>query len=250
MVAALSSLPDGARPQLTLVKHEPPAYSARDLRTARVLDVFLEQCLSLDVRDARQLQKLFGWLPDFSLRYGARSVPSHVASLVVCSELRKIVGDSDEWPAGFYTEGGLLKFDCETRYGLIIPVWRKWPVALHYYRHAKDERPRWITSVSRETGQAAVASVHCHPMLQEPAEVTKAFLVDHTLRAMAVAVKHKVSTVAYNGAAVGNLPAQMFEAFPKLRGVVVAMTDPPPRLEKELKAAGLGVGHWRGGELL
>jgi hypothetical protein len=250
MVAALSSLPPGARPRLMLIKPEPPAYSKRDLRTARVLDVFLEQCLSLDQRDARQLQKQFGWLPAFSLRYDVRSVPSRVAMLVVCSELRKIVGESDEWPAGFYAEDGLLKFDCETRYGLAVAVWRRWPVGLMYYRHAGDERPRWITSASRETGAAAVASVHCHPMLQEPAQVTKALLVDHTLKAMAVAVKHKVSCVAFNGASVGNVPAQMLEGFPGLRGVVMAMTDAPPRLERELRDAGLHVSVWGGGELL
>lgn len=67
---------------------------------------------------------------------------------------------------------------------------------------------------------------------------------------MAVAVKQGVSTIGFNGAAVASVPAQLFEAFPSLKGVCLAMSDPSPRLEKELRDAGLGVTFWKGGELL
>jgi hypothetical protein len=224
----------------------------RDLRAARVLDVFIEQCLSLDERDARQLLKRFGWQPQASLRLGVRSVPSDVAALVVCSELRRIVGDSDEWPSGFYVDpaSNLLRFDLPKTYGLILPVWRRWPVGLMYYRHVGDARPRWITSASRETGTAAVASIHAQAMKQEPGEVERVLMLSHTLEAMAVAIRHKVSTVGFNGASVSATPVQLFESFPKLKGVVMAMSDAPPRLERELRDAGLNVTSWMGGELL
>jgi hypothetical protein len=224
----------------------------RDLRTARVLDVFHEQCLTLDQRDSRQLQKAFGWQPEASLRFGVRSVPSDLAALIICSELRRMVGDSDEWPAGFYVDpaSNLLRFDCAKSYGLILPVWRKWPVGLMYYRHTKDERPRWITSASRETGTSAVASIHAQAMRQGPGEVERVMMVEDTLKSMAVAIKHKVSVVAHNGASVSGTPAQLFESFPNLKGVVLAMKDAPPRLERELRDAGLNVTSWMGGELL
>jgi hypothetical protein len=239
------------RPPLTLVKPERRPMP-RDLRAARVLSLFVADCLSLDQRDARQLQKAFGWQPEASLRLGVRSVPSEVAALVVCSELRRMVGESDEWPAGFFVDpaSNLLRFDCEKTYGLILPVWRKWPVGLMYYRHTKDERPRWITSASRETGTAAVASIHAQAMKQEPSEVERVLMLSHTLEAMAVAIRHKVSTVGFNGASVPATPAQLFESFPRLKGVVMAMKDAPPRLERELRDAGLNVTSWMGGELL
>lgn len=243
------------RPAPAFVPPLPPRLSvvrsmSRELRVARVLDVFTEECLSLDARDARQLEKVYGWSAQASLRLGVRSVPSHVAGLVVCSELRRIVGDSDEWPAGFYLEGGLLRFDCPREYGLVVPVWRRWPVGLQYYRHAQDERPRWITSASRETGTAAVASIHCQASMSEPREVTRAFVVEDTLRSMAVALKYGVACVGLNGAAVSKVPAQMFEAFAKLGAVVLAVKDAPPRLERELRDAGLNVTFWNGGALL
>jgi hypothetical protein len=236
-------------PRLALVM---PNVDRRALRTAWVLDVFIEQCLSLDRRDARQVEKAFGWQPEASLRLGVRSAPSEVHSLVTCAELRRIVVDSDEWPAGFYVDpaSNLLRFDLQKSYGLILPVWRKWPMGLQWYRHAKDERPRWISSASRETGTAAVASVHCQAMKREPAAVESVFMVTHTLEAMAVAIRQGVSAVGYNGAAAASVPAQMLEAFPALRGVVMAMKDPPPRLERELRDAGLSVTSWEGGALL
>lgn len=182
MVAALASLPAAPPrpPSLSLVR---PQVDRRALGTARVYDTFIEDCLSLDERDARQLQKVFGWHPQFSLRYGVRSALSGVYSLIVCAELRRIVGNADEWPAGFWLDpsSNLLKFDLEKSYGLIVPVWRKWPVGLQFNRHVKDPRPTWITSASRETGTAAIASVHCHAMKTEPAEVERAFIVGHTL---------------------------------------------------------------------
>jgi hypothetical protein len=84
MNALLISLPSAPKlpPPLALVK---PSLDRRALRTARVLNVFVEECLSLDVRDARQLQKAFGWKPKASLRLGVRSAPSDVYSLVVCA---------------------------------------------------------------------------------------------------------------------------------------------------------------------
>jgi hypothetical protein len=232
--------PRGAR--LSLVK---PAVDRRALRAARILSTFAGDYLSLDVRDARQLQKLYGWQPEASLMLGVRSVPGTIEKLVLLSELKKIVGDGEELPAGFYTEGDALRFECETRYGLILQVWRRWPVGLMYYRHAGDVRPRWISSANHPTGTAAVASVHCVGV----AEDTRAFMVGHTLEAMAVSVRQRVAAVGFNGAAVSNVPAQLFEAFPNLRGVVLAMSDPPPRLERELIDAGLGVTTWGGGEL-
>lgn len=235
-----------ARAHLSLVR---PAVDRRALRVAGIINTFVDDYLSLDARDARQLQKLYGWQPEASLMLGVRSVPGHVQRLVLLSELKQIVGGG-EWPAGFYTEGDSLRFECETRYGLLLQVWRKWPVGLVYYRHPADTRPRWISSANHPTGTAATASVHCHAMREDSADVSRVFMVSHTLEAMAVAIKQDVSTVAFNGAAVSNVPAQMFEAFPKLRGVVLAMPDAPPRLERELRDAGLSVNQWGGGSLI
>ena len=224
-----------------------PRPTARDLRLAWALDTFSDW-LPLHECDARQLRKHFGWSPEDSLRVGVRSVPSAVVALVLCSELRQLVGDGDAWPAGFYVEpsSGALRFDCERSYGFIVPVWRRRPVGLQHYRHAKDGRPRWITSASRPRGTAAVASVHCHGT----AEDERVFMVAHTLEAMAVSVRQRVAAVGYNGAAVSAVPAQLFETFPKLRGVVLSMADPPPRLERELRDAGLSVPTWGGGALI
>jgi hypothetical protein len=83
-----------------------------------------------------------------------------------------------------------------------------------------------------------------------PEQVERAFMVGHTLESMAVAIKQGVSTIGYNGAAVASVPSQVFESFPRLRGVCLAMSDPPPRLERELRDAGLNVTFWEGGELL
>jgi hypothetical protein len=228
-----------------------PRPTARDLRLAWALDIFADW-LPLYERDVRQLQKHLGWSPEDSLRMGVRSVPSAVVALVLCSELRQFVGDGDAWPAGFYVEpsSGALRFDCEKSYGLIIPVWRRWPVALQLYGHAQDSRPTWITSASREIGAAAVASIHAAPVAEDPDSVELVFLVEHTLRAMAVAARHGVSAAGLNGASASAVPAQLFEAFPRLRGLVTALPDVPPRLERELAEAGLSVRRWEGGELL
>jgi hypothetical protein len=236
-----------ARAHLSLVK---PAVDRRALRAAWIINTFASDYLSLDARDARQLEKLYGWQPEASLMLGVRSVPGHVVKLVLLSELKQLVGDCDEWPAGFWMEGDALRFECETRYGLILQVWRRWPVGLMYYRHPGDKHPRWVSSATRETGTAAVASVHCQAMKEDHAEVSRVFMVSHTLEAMAVAIKQGVSCVAYNGTAVASVPAQLFEGFPKLRGVVLAMPDAPPRLERELRDAGLSVTTWGGGELI
>lgn len=243
---AYSHTPQAPPPRgalLSLVKRRMP----RDLRTAYVLDAFVNECLTLDERDGRQLEKHFGWSPEASVMLGLRSVPGPVSALVLASELRRIVGDSDEWPAGFYTdpETGALKLDAP-RYGLLVAVWRKWPVGLQHYRSAADPRPRWLSSAAHETGTAASASVHC----VGTAEDERVVMVSHTLEAQAVAIRHKVAAVGFNGAAAGNVPAQLFEAFPRLRGVVMAMADPPRRLEGELRAAGLGVSNWGGGSLI
>ena len=228
------------------------ATMTRELRAAGILSTFHEW-LPLYVRDARELLKHFGWNPaEVSLGMGVRSVPSDVRRLVLCSELRLLVGDSDEWPAGFYVDpdSGALRFDWERRYGLLVLVWRHWPVALQYYRHARDEHPTWVSSASHPSGSAATASVHCQAAGVFHEEVKSVYLVDHTLRAMALAMRHCVPAAGYNGAAVSSVPAQLFEAFPKLSGVVLAMSAPPARLESELRAAGLGVSAWKGGELL
>lgn len=235
----------GRVPRLSLVlpKADRPA-----LRAAHILSTFTDW-LSLTEADARQLQRHFGLSPDVAQRLGIKSVPSCVVGLVLCGELKQLVGDG-EWPAGFYVEGESLRFDCETRYGLILQVWRRWPVGLQFYRHVRDERPRWISSADHPTGTSAVASIHCQAMKREPAGVERAFLVDHTMRALAVAVRHGVSTVGLNGAAASSVPAQLFESFPGLRGVVAALSEPHPRLERELTDAGLSVCRWEGGELL
>lgn len=252
-----SALPPAHFATATVSSPSPPASfvrprpTTRDLRLAWALDTFADW-LPLYKRDARQLRKHFGWSPEDALRMGVRSVPSAVVALVLCSELRQLVGDGDAWPAGFYVEpsSGALRFDCEKSYGLIVPVWRRWLVALQLYRHAQDPRPTWITSASRETGAAAMASIHAVPMAEEPDSVERVFLVDHTLRAMAVAAHHGVSAAGLNGASAPAVPAQLFEAFPKLCGIVMALPDVPPRLERELAEAGLSVRRWEGGELL
>jgi hypothetical protein len=240
-----SRTPRGSHLQLVKPQSRP---MPRELRMAGALSTFADW-LSLDVRDARQVEKHLGWSPEMSLRLGLRSTPGPVTSLVLCSELRQVFG-GDEWPAGFYvTESGALNFNAP-RYGLIVPVWRKWPAALQLYRHVGDTRPRWVSSADHETGASAVASIHAHAMKQAPEEVTRAFVVSHTLEAMAVAIKHEVSTVGLNNVSAWCAPAQLFESFPSLRGVVLAMSDVPPRLERELQDAGLAVSIWKGGALL
>lgn len=238
--------PRGARLSLVKPSSRP---MPRALRMAGMLSTF-HDWLSLAERDARQIEKHLGWPPEMSLRLGVRSTPGNVTSLVLCSELRGVYGDSDEWPAGFYvTPSGALNFNAP-RYGLILPVWRRWPVALQAYRHAADPRPRWASSADHETGASAVSSVHCHAMLQAPEEVARVFVVGHTLEAMATAVKQGVSCVGLNGTPAWAVAAQMFEAFPNLTGVVLAAADPGGRLEGELQAAGLAVTLWEGGALL
>ena len=232
-------------PHLSLVRPRPPA---RDLRAAYVFSTFFDW-LGLSESHARAFGKRFGWSPETSLCLGIRSAPSHVEKLVLLSELKQLVGDSDAWPPGFYTEGDALRLDCETRFGLILQVWRRVPVALQFYSHL-DALPRWITSSAHPTGSAVTASIHAHAMMQDAAEVKRVFVVDHTLHALAVAVRHRVSTVGLNGVAVGSVPAQLFESFPSLRGVVLALAEPHPRLERELTDAGLSVREWEGGELL
>jgi len=244
------------------IPHPPPFLSLvpktstgrLDLLQARALDYFVRDCLALNVSDARQLKKAFGWDEQLSLGLCIRSAPTEVYRLIGCAAVRAEMCDLDAWPAGFYVDdANILRFHLEKRYGLVVPVVRRWVRGLQYYRHAKDEQPRWITSASRPTGSPALASIHVADATsgaRKPDEETKAFLVDHTLKAMAVTALHNLTAVAFNGVSLRTLTAQLFDSLPCLRGVVVAMKEPPAMLEKALCDDGLSVTFWKGGELL
>jgi hypothetical protein len=252
MSAALHVIPSPGPPRLTLV---PKSGTSRlELLQARALDFFMRECLALNESDARQLEKAFGWDAQLSFGLGVRSVPSDVFRLIGCAAVRAELCDLDVWPPGFYTDDSdTLRFDLDKKYGLVVPVVGRWIRGLQYYRHAKDDSPVWISSASRPTGSHMVASIHVADsasIRQGPEEAERVFLVNHTLEAMAVCVHHRVSCAALNGVSLRSLPAQLLDALPNLRAVVVALKEPYPTLERELKDASLSVTFWEGSELL
>jgi hypothetical protein len=246
----------------------PPAFALpkaeRRADSSAILDQLLAW-LTLDKWHAKELRKVLGLSAHAALGLGVRSCPSQVSKLIVCSELRAKFGDAPERVAGFYVEDvepagddPLDDFGETARdalrlntpaHGLVVRVCRGVTRGLQLYRHAKDERPRWLTSAELPGDVRAKASIHVQGSRVGNA-TGKAFLVSHTLEAMAVALAHGQCAVALNGVSLRALPAQLFEVLPNLRGVMVAMKDAPPRLAEELKSAGLAVTFWEGGDLL
>jgi hypothetical protein len=231
---------------------------------AAIYKFFLDQ-LPLYDSEARALTKAFGWDSFTSLYLKMRSAPSFVARILACGALREEFGDRDKLPAGFYYEptntsigdelddfGELppetLRFNCPPR-GLLVPVRRGTLRGLQYYRFPKDERPRWITTCDLPAGSSQVASIHVHGRMVGN-KTGKAFLVANSLEAYAVALRYHQCAVALNNASLHSLPAQLFEALPMLRGIVIAIKEPPSRLTQELTAMGVSVNFWKGGELL
>jgi hypothetical protein len=242
----------------------PQIQTVRSPSDATVLNHFFDS-ISLYKHDARALEKAFGWNALACQWFKMRSAPNFFNRLFACAALTERFGDRLAWPAGFYVEptctsvedelsdfGELpaesLKFN-SPRHGLLVRVCRVVTRGIQVYRHPKDDRPRWITSADLSGGRSQTASIHVQGSLVGK-QTGKAVLVANSLEAYAVAHRYRQCAVALNGVSLRTLPAQLFEALPTLRGLVVAMKEPPPRLSEELSGMGIAVNFFKGGDLL
>jgi hypothetical protein len=231
----------------------PPAVSATRYFThteegltwlrAAIHEFMTHELLRLNVADARWLEKACGLTAQQALRVGVRSVPDRVVWLFLAAALRErfAVEDLAQIPALAFDETGQLQFNAP-RHGLLVQAACGLRRGFQVYAHA-TARPRWL---SAEGGPRQEAIIHA--ALRGAGQT--AIMVAHTLGALIVAEQHNVSAVAYNGAALHAVGAMLYEAAPDLRAVVLACADYPKRLPDELRAAGLTVTFWEGGDLL
>ena len=217
-----------------------PAHIGDDLINEAILTCALK-FFSLDEPDARKVAEVYeGFTPADLHTLGLRSAPSEVARIFAACAVRERFCDQSGHVAPLYNDGDGMKVYTPS-HGLIFPVRRGGLMrAWLNYKSPKDNAPRWVSSSHLANGCKVLPSIHAvKPELATRSGVC--LLVAHALEADEAARGAYVSAVALNGVTPSALVSQLFDEWPDLRAVTLALDEVSPFLTRALQHAGLKV---------
>jgi hypothetical protein len=231
--AFLGSLPDPASSRLY------PKFISGDVLNDAILNCAFDY-FSLAARDAEKVAELYELTPADLHALGLRSAPSEVARIMASCAIRQRFGDQSGHLAPLYNDGDGMKIYAPA-HGLIFPVRRGGLTRTWLrYQYPADRAPRWVSSSRLPNGCKVVPSIHVvRPEFAARSGVC--LLVSHALEAQEAAAGGFVSAVGLNGVTPSALVSQLFDEWPSLRAVTLALDEVSPFLTRALQSAGVKV---------